>query len=921
MRPITLTMSAFGPFADKTDIDFSKLGRSGLYLITGDTGAGKTTIFDAIVYALYGKTGSDDRKPDMLRSKYAKPETQTYVQMQFECGEKTYQIRRNPEYPRPKKSGTGTTIEAAGCELILPDGTPITVKSAVDEKIGEIIGLERSQFMQIAMIAQGEFKKLLLASTDERKKIFRRIFNTGNYDELQNRLKKEYINARNQLNDANKSVYQYIGGILCPEDSSHYLTLEKAKRKEAPLSEAIAALEGVNSDDSEALDALAETLKTLDKRLEAVNSDLGKADEYRKAKEKLQTISERITQETEKLKPAQERLDKAQKDHAQTETLTGQIGELKAKMPDYERLEAQSAAFSAADADIKRLNVHIAALNEAIQDSQKAIEALKAEKLTLDGAEAERLKAENEKQAVSTRTSALQKLQKQIGGLLEEEKAYAAQQTECDTAIRAAQEMQQRYSEMHAAFLREQAGILAERLTPGEPCPVCGSIEHPSPARLSTDAPDEASLKRAKQAADTAQSKAEKLSAACAQHKGSIDSQKASVTEQLKENGVDAPIDQADEILSKSIAALHQQTEQLDKQIAAQNERIERKETLDRLIPESEEKLSALRTDAADSEKALSAQTAKKEELQKQLEAIRGSLRFDTRQAAQEHLTGLENKIAALKASLEAARDSYNRQKETVEQLTGQRIQLEAQIAESVELDEEKLKAEKEELTARKKENSDRREAVSNRHSANRETLKNIRERMRAIEQAEERCQLTKSISDTANGEITGKDKITLEAYIQMTYFDRVIARANTRLMVMSDGRYEMKRRVEADNKRSQSGLDINVVDHYNGSERPVNTLSGGESFNASLALALGLSDEVQSAAGGVRLDTMFVDEGFGTLDEDLLKNAVTALVSLSEGNRLVGIISHVSALKERIDKQIVVNKSRSGSSIKPIFD
>ena len=921
MRPINMTVSAFGPYADKTDIGFYKLGKNGLYLITGDTGAGKTTIFDAIVYALYGKTGSDDRKPEMLRSKYAEPGTQTYVQLEFQCGDKTYRIKRNPEYLRPKKSGTGLTSESAGVELIMPDGDIVTVRSEADEKIRDIIGLDRSQFMQIAMIAQGEFKKLLLAGTDDRKKIFRQIFNTSKYDALQRKLKEDFLNAKRQLDDANKSVCQFIGGVICPEDSGYYLTLEKAKRKEAPLTEATAALEGINRDDSEALEQLAGSLKALEEKLEAVNNDLGKAEENRKTKEKFKTISDRITEETEKLKPTKEQLDKAQKDHEEVDTLRGRIGELKAKMPDYERFETQSAALKITEADIIKLKAHIAALEDTIQASQKSIEALKAEKTSLDGADAEKLKAEAEKQAASAKMTALQKLQKQIGGLLDEEKKYATEQQACDNAIRAAQEAQQAYNEMHAAFLREQAGILAETLQPGEPCPVCGSTEHPSPARKSTDAPDEASLKKAKQTADTAQGKAEKLSADCAGHRGRIDSQKTSVTEQLKENGINAELSAASDILADNISALQKQTTSLDAQIAAQEKRIERRKTLDSLIPDSEEKLKAHKDDLADSEKALSALTAKKEELTNQLEALQSSLRFGAKKEAQEHLDSLEGRITALKTALEDAREKHNRQKDIVEQLTGQRIQLEAQIAEAVEIDEEKLTAEKAELTARKKEIADRREAVSNRYASNKKTLDNIRDRMKTIEQAEQRYQLTKAMSDTANGEIPGKDKITLEAYIQTTYFDRVIARANTRLMVMSDGRYEMKRRTEAASRKTQSGLDIDVIDHYNGSERPVNTLSGGESFKASLALALGLSDEVQSAAGGVRLDTMFVDEGFGTLDDESLRSAVTALVSLSEGNRLVGIISHVSELKERIDKQIVITKSRTGSSVEIVCD
>ena len=241
--------------------------------------------------------------------------------------------------------------------------------------------------------------------------------------------------------------------------------------------------------------------------------------------------------------------------------------------------------------------------------------------------------------------------------------------------------------------------------------------------------------------------------------------------------------------------------------------------------------------------------------------------------------------------------------------------QLQRQLAEADKPDGEAITRRQQELSGRKADLMAQRDAVSSRLSSNAATLANIQDKTRDIAILERRYQLTKSLSDTANGDVSGKDRIKLETYIQMAYFDRIIARANTRLMRMSGGQYEMKRREEADNKRSQSGLEINVIDHYNGGERSASTLSGGESFKASLALALGLSDEVQCNAGGVRLDTMFVDEGFGTLDEDSLKSAMDTLAGLSQGNRLVGIISHVNELKERIDRQIIVKKDRDGGS------
>ena len=354
---------------------------------------------------------------------------------------------------------------------------------------------------------------------------------------------------------------------------------------------------------------------------------------------------------------------------------------------------------------------------------------------------------------------------------------------------------------------------------------------------------------------------------------------------------------------------------ELTAQIQILSDKEQRKDKLETLIPEKQEAIDSLQIQIAEAEKELSASSATKLQLSKQIKELKEGLRFDTKQQATEYLLTLEGRIALLKKSLEDAQKKLGDQKQILEQLIGKQKQLKAQIADSEQLDGKKLTAEKADLTEQKDVIIREREVVSNRYSSNDHTLQNIAAKQAQAQKLEKQYQLTKALSDTANGDIAGKDKITLEAYIQMTYFDRVIARANTRLMVMSGGQYEMIRRVEADNKRSQSGLDIDVIDHYNGSQRPVGSLSGGEKFKASLSLALGLSDEVQSSAGGIRLDTMFVDEGFGTLDESSLRYAINALASLSEGNRLVGIISHVNELKEKIDRQIVITKDRAGGS------
>ena len=916
MRPIKLTMSAFGPYAGETVIDFDKLGSSGLYLITGDTGAGKTMIFDAIVYALYGRTGSAERAPGMLRSKYADSATPTFVELVFSCGGREYRVKRNPKYMRAsKKKGGELAQENPDCELEQTGRSVIARKTEVDEKIHEIIGLDRSQFMQIAMIAQGDFKKLLTASTDDRKAIFRQIFKTGNYEDLQRKLKDEFNRARARLSDADKSIRQYIGGIVCAEDSDDSPLVDKAKRGEIPTTEVIRLLERLNDYDSDSLKEIDGELSGIDSRLAVVNADLGKAGEYNKAKAAAEAVKKQIDEAAVTLATLQTEADSAEEGCKEADSLTAEVGKLKAEMPDYEKHESLIISLRTLDAEIKAASDKASALKAKLDSGKEELSKLREERTALEGAPEEKLRLEAKRdEAVKTRT-ALERIRELIDGYEEESETLAAAQASCDKAILLAQQSADEYSALNSAFLREQAGILAEGLREGQPCPVCGSVSHPSPAEKSSAAPTEKQLKDAKKSADSAQKSAQRLSAECAKLRGSLDSGRASITKFLAENGIDADITDAREIIGRRIAELSESIDKLAADIAAVGRGIERRDRLDTLIPSKQEAADRLQNDIQDAEKELTAKSATKLQLAKQLEELKQGLRFESKQAAEECLKAQEDKIAGLRRRLETARKKHGEQKRMMEQLTGKKAQLEAQLAEADALDEGKLREEKDGLTARRDALNRRREAVSNRYSANVKTLRSILGKQAEAGKLEEHYRLTKSLSDTANGDVAGKDRISLEAYIQMTCFDRVIARANTRFMVMSGGQYEMKRRVDAENRKSQSGLDIDVIDHYNGSERSVSTLSGGESFKASLSLALGLADEVQSAAGGIRLDTMFVDEGFGTLDDESLRNAVNALAGLSEGNRLVGIISHVSELKEKIDRQIVIRKDRAGGS------
>ncbi|MBQ1897855.1 MAG: SMC family ATPase, partial [Ruminococcus sp.] len=648
MRPIKLTMSAFGPYAGVTTIDFDKLGNSGLYLITGDTGAGKTTIFDAIVYALYGRTGSEERVPSMLRSKYAAPDTPTYVELRFQCGGKEYRIKRNPEYMRPKSRGEGFTKESADCELKMPDNKVIVRRSEVDDMIYRIIGLDSRQFMQIAMIAQGDFKKLLLASTDERKKIFRQIFKTENYESLQQKLKGEFIQAKRRLDDVNNSIHQYIGGISCADDSDDFALVDKAKRQELPISETVSLIEKLNRADLDSMKALDEKLDTIDQKLAVLNAALGKVDEYNKAKASAETVKQQIADETEKLNDLKEKADQAQEAYQEVDSLTAEVGKLNAEMPDYEKYDELARSLVTLEEKIKTAAKTKERLDHTIKTEKENLSALKEEKSALAGVKEDRLRLETKQQEADKKRSDLNGIKRMIGEYETDIEALETLQESCNRSIAVAEQCARKYNELNAAFLREQAGILAESLRDGEPCPVCGATSHPSPAEKSSHAPTEKELKDAKKEADTAQESAQKLSSECAKLRGMAEAQKDSLKKRLSENGIEAELSEAKEQLEKRIAELSDKMNELTAQIQILSDKEQRKDKLETLIPEKQESIDSLQAQFADTEKELSASSATKLQLSKQVKELKEGLRFDTKQQATEYLLTLEGRIALL---------------------------------------------------------------------------------------------------------------------------------------------------------------------------------------------------------------------------------------------------------------------------------
>ena len=472
----------------------------------------------------------------------------------------------------------------------------------------------------------------------------------------------------------------------------------------------------------------------------------------------------------------------------------------------------------------------------------------------------------------------------------------------------------QAYEALNKAFLDEQAGVLASTLAVGIPCPVCGSTEHPCLAVMSENAPTEEAVKQAKEDYETAQDETNKASSAASAQKAVVATNEATLQQEADALLPGISLEGARSAAEEKVVALAEQIDELDKRITVLEKQETRRDDLDEQIPEKEIALADARKTETESKAQVAALSASISELKKQIVLLQGKLQFADKAEAESQKKALQKNLDALKKTLTDAEKCYNACKEELAGIRSAIEQLTAQLAESCEIEAEALEEEKQTLLSQKKEISDQKQDVHTRIITNGKAQTDISAKAEEMAKLEEKHAWVRALSDTANGTLSGKDKIMLETYIQTTYFDRILHRANLRLLKMSGGQYDLKRRRKAESMRGQSGLELDIIDHVNGTERSVNTLSGGEAFLASLALALGLSDEVQMSTG-IKLDTLFVDEGFGSLDSEALSKAYHTLAGLTEGNRLVGIISHVAELKEKIDKQIIVTKDKLGGS------
>lgn len=924
MKPLKLTMSAFGSYAGKNVIDFTGQ-QQGIFLITGDTGAGKTTIFDAITYALYNQTSGGERNGNMMRSQYAQPETETYVELEFLYRGQTYRVRRNPDYKITKTLKNGKIREQKvphSVELTMPDGTVFPEKkNATDAKIIEILGLTADQFSQIVMIAQGDFLKLLYTKSDERKMIFSKLFRTDIYWKIQENLRRKSMEMDERIQENDRAFEQEKSRIILLPESEELPLDELVERLRERLKDALKEqnLRRANVEELNKKITKYEEINKLFVSLEKIRQN-GKELEARQAesKERRQQIENArkadkvLVAEQQNLRQQQEVEQSAQAIAKMTETLAN----------DQEMFETLKTQQQEAEAKQKREAADIQKKMLALEQSFPSYKALQnarseeqqAKKVWEDLGKISEESFHKKKAGIA----ALKEQQKRQEQVVEQMKKNWEQ-----TSL-SASESAKHYEHMYEAFLKEQAGILAENLSAGCPCPVCGSTVHPDPAKLSDHAVTELEVEQAKKTRAAAEEKRDLAYAAFEAEK----TEKQKLAQAVEK-------EEADFVLAQTIAK--QQRKEAEQNYVSLQKIAEqiREKLVYPSLAEAKKQYAAMQKALEAAEQEIAKKRRKVSELAEAMNTLKGQklAEEENQKTAKKLAVKTEKEYAKLleksgfvseetyhlailpersRSKLEREEKEYESQ--CLRQQSEQKL-LEKQVSgktytDTTELNEQ-LKAEKQVLKEAEKTYMELHTAYEN----DRAVLQNCAVYLEKGKKLESEDQVIKSLSKTANGRLSGSAKIDFETYIQRQYFKQIIHEANKRLLTMSNHQFILKLKEEANTgRKTNEGLDLSVYSLVTDSERDVKTLSGGESFLAALAMALGLSDIVERSAGAIHPDMMFIDEGFGSLDAQSRQQAIEVLGELAGDSRMVGIISHVTELKEQIDRKLVVSRTDKGS-------
>ena len=924
MKPLKLTMSAFGSYAGKNVIDFTGQ-QQGIFLITGDTGAGKTTIFDAITYALYNQTSGGERNGNMMRSQYAQPEAETYVELEFLYRGQTYRVRRNPDYKITKTLKNGKIREQKvphSVELTLPDGTVFPEKkNATDAKIIEILGLTADQFSQIVMIAQGDFLKLLYTKSDERKMIFSKLFRTDIYWKIQENLRRKSMEMDERIQENDRAFEQEKSRIMPLPESEELPLDELVERLRERVKDALKEqnLRRANVEELNKKITKYEEINKLFVSLEKIRQT-GKELEARQAESKERRQQIENARKADKVLVAEQQNLRQQQEVEQSAQAIAKMGETLAD--DQEMFETLKTQLQEAEAKQKREAADTQKKMLALEQSFPSYEALQNARSEEQQAkkvwEDLRKTSEESFHKKAAGIAALKEQQKR------QEQAVEKTKKNWEQTSLSASESAKHYEHMYEAFLKEQAGILAENLSAGCPCPVCGSTIHPDPAKLSDHAVTELEVEQAKKTRAAAEEKRDLAYAAFEAEK----TEKQKLAQAVEK-------EEADFVLAQTIAK--QQRKEAEQNYVSLQKIAEqiREKLVYPSLAEAKKQYAAMQKALEAAEQEIAKKRQKVSELAEAMNTLKGQklAEEENQKTAKKLAVKTEKEYAKLleksgfvseetyhlailpersRSKLEREEKEYESQ--CLRQQSEQKL-LEKQVSgktytDTTELNEQ-LKIEKQALKEAEKTYMELHTAYEN----DRSVLQNCAVYLEKGKKLESEDQVIKSLSKTANGRLSGSAKIDFETYIQRQYFKQIIHEANKRLLTMSNHQFILKLKEEANTgRKTNEGLDLSVYSLVTDSERDVKTLSGGESFLAALAMALGLSDIVERSAGAIHPDMMFIDEGFGSLDAQSRQQAIEVLAELAGDSRMVGIISHVTELKEQIDRKLVVSRTDKGS-------
>ena len=926
MRPIKLVLSAFGPYASKIELDLSKLGENGVYLITGDTGAGKTTIFDAITFALFGKPSGDIRDVKTLRSEYAKEEMETYVELDFVYHDEEYHIYRRPEYTYSHVQKNGEVKQrskATDAYLILPNGDRIVKPTEVTKQVEQLLGMKRDQFRQIAMIAQGSFLEILNADTKERGKLFEKVFMTSKYSVLMDRLNQMAKESYLALNDAKLRLQQIISDVRVPEilQEQYAQTLETF---------AMDDIQPVYDLLDKIITRSKESTEKLQRQKAQVQNQLQKSrkEETEKTKQLQDLLSlEKLLKE----KPAKEEKanlyaervkNDGEKYHIQIDALKKEQAQIEHELPEYESLTKLSTKLAEIRKQISIISKDLATktnfkkqLDEDIALKQKEAHTLTDSELSLNKVILKQEEIEKKVSAFHHASMIQSNYQNAVNAL--KEKTQLLQESTDRKVI-----LQKQYDDAQISYFANQAGLLALRLTKGEPCPVCGSLEHPRPASHSNKLVTEEEINQYKKEVDQAEKEYQITSKACADASlkmNALQNELELVLKSVTEETVS--FEDVQLFIDEHTVQLKKEEKEISTRIKQLQQQSKHYQELQKMIPQLQQKLTAISEEVSQNQIAQTKLSVEYEQLQKQVQEITTKLKYTSETEAKNRISMITKQILEYQQQINRLESESKLAMDELVYVSAQIDMLKGKVSSSIDEipnQQKQLKILQTEIENLQVQQEEILKCIHNTEmyeSDAQDTKKKIVSESDAYQIKLSRYSSLKELADVAMGNgRSSKEKITLQEYVQIAYLDRMIHKANERYLSMSNQQYQLVRSAGTKDKRSHEALDLDVIDFSNGSIRPVSSLSGGESFIASLALALGMSDEIQSQAGGIQIDTMFIDEGFGTLDQDSLNNAIQTLTNLSGENRLVGIISHVKELKERIHKGIIVTKDLHGS-------